>query len=155
MLVVGGGRSGLAGGDRRRPRRGDRVVLVEAERELGGRWRVGDAEPLGARAIVAGAELLTGVDGRRAGTTGWSRRIGDEARFEIRAGAVVAATGSYDRVPLVPGADRPGVHGGPDGDRLLIERLGVVPGDARAARRRAARSSRPPVERLDSRRRDA
>ena len=48
--------------------------------------------------------------------------------LEIRAGAIVAATGSYDRVPLVPGADRPGVMAA----RTvigLVDRFGIRPGD--------------------------
>ena len=55
--------------------------------------------------------------------------IGDDAHLEIRAGAVVAATGSYERVPLVPGADRPGVMAARTVDRAWCERFGVLPGE--------------------------
>ena len=54
--------------------------------------------------------------------------IAADAHLEIRAGAIVAATGSYDRVPLVPGADRPGVMAA----RTvigLVDRFGIRPGD--------------------------
>jgi thioredoxin reductase len=54
--------------------------------------------------------------------------IGGDAHIEIRAGAVVAATGSYERVPLVPGADRPGVLAARTVTDL-IERHGVLPGE--------------------------
>ena len=125
--------------------RGDRVVLVEAERDLG--WLalarpVSRRNSLGARradARASGVELLTGVP-----PIGWydGRRHRDRRRTPTsrsRRGRVVAATGSYDRVPLVPGADRPGVMAA----RTVIgavERYGVVPGRARPARRRRARS---------------
>lgn len=126
VLVVGGGRSGLAAAADA-AERGDRVVLVEAERELGGRWRVGSVEALVGRAIAAGVELLTGVT-----ATGWYEgvitAIGNDAHLEIHARRVVAATGSYDRVPLVPGADRPGVLAARTAI-ALVERFGVVPGE--------------------------
>ena len=54
--------------------------------------------------------------------------IDDETLWSIRAGSVIAATGSYERVPSVRGADRPGVIGA----RLalaLIEEHRVLPGE--------------------------
>ena len=130
VLVVGGGRAGLNAAVDATDRR-QRVVLVEAERELGGRWRTeADAGSVGdliARATSAGVRVLTGTT-----AVGWYdgmvAAIGEDAHLEIRAGSVVAATGSYERVPLVPGADRPGVMAA----RTVIavtERFGVVPGD--------------------------
>ena len=59
--------------------------------------------------------------------TGRSHAISDAAHLEIRAGAVVAATGSYERVPLVPGADRPGVMGARTA-AALVSAFGVLPG---------------------------
>lgn len=130
VLVVGGGRSGLAAAVDA-AERGDRVVLVEAERELGGRWRVGSAEALVGRATAAGVELLTGVT-----ATGWYEgvvtAIGDDVHLEIHAARVVAATGSYDRVPLVQGADRPGVLAART-VIALVERFGIVPGERRCS----------------------
>jgi thioredoxin reductase len=141
VLVVGGGRAGLlaaigAAGA------GGRVVLIEAEPALGGGWRVegafdsgweagteraaGTVAELAARAAGAGVEIRCGV-----AAVGWYDgmvgAIGDDALFEIRAGAVVAATGSYERVPLVPGADRPGVIAART-VTALIERFGILPG---------------------------
>jgi NAD(P)H-nitrite reductase large subunit len=79
-----------------------------------------------ARADTTGVRVLTGV-----AAVGWYdgmlAALGNGVTYEIRAGSVVAATGSYDRVPLVPGADLPGVMAA----RLvvdLVERYGVVPG---------------------------
>ena len=133
VLVVGGGRAGLLAAlgavDA-----GARVVLLEAEREVGGGWRVetgtdrgpGTAAELAAGASAAGVEILAGV-----AAIGWYdgmvAAIGDDRHLEIRAGAVVAATGSYDRVPLVPGADRPGVIAART-VTALIERYGILPG---------------------------
>jgi hypothetical protein len=70
--------------------------------------------------VLAGVAAVGWYDGMIAA-------LGDEAAYEITARSVVEATGSYDRVPLVPGADRPGVMAA----RLvaeLIESHGVVPG---------------------------
>ena len=92
MLVVGGGRAGVAAAVAA-AEAGSRVVLVEAERPV---------------AELAGVEVLAGVV-----AVGWYdgmvAALGDGVAYEITARNVVAATGSYDRVPLVPGADRPGV----------------------------------------------
>ena len=54
--------------------------------------------------------------------------IGEDVHLEIRARTVVAATGSYERVPLVPGADRPGVVAARTAI-ALTGRFGVVPGE--------------------------
>ena len=115
--------------------RAGRVVLIEAEPTLAGGWRVdvasnhdaGAIEALAAEAAQAGVMIMPGVV-----ATGWYdgtvTAISDAAHLEIRADAAVAATGSYERVPLVPGADRPGVMGartvaalvsGHDGARLI------------------------------------
>jgi bacterioferritin-associated ferredoxin len=78
------------------------------------------------RADAAGVRVLAGV-----AAVGWYNgmlaAIGDGVTYEISAPTVVAATGSYDRVPLVPGADLPGVMAA----RLvvdLVDRHGVAPG---------------------------
>ena len=62
--------------------------------------------------------------------------IDDEAIWELRPRAVVAATGTYELVPAVPGSDRPGVMERPTGrspDRGVIgvaaRRAGVLVGD--------------------------
>ena len=88
---------------------------------------IGTLDELTAAAEAAGVEVLTGV-----AAVGWYdglvSAIAADAHLEVRAGAIVAATGSYDRVPLVPGADRPGVMAA----RTvvgLVERLGILPGE--------------------------
>jgi sarcosine oxidase, subunit alpha len=113
VLVVGGGRSGVgaaedaAGG-------GARVALLEAV-------------PGRARPRHPGIRFLDG-----AAAVGWYdgvvTAIDDSHLWSIRAGSVVAATGTYERIPTVRGADRPGVIGA---RRVvdLIARHGVLPGE--------------------------
>jgi sarcosine oxidase, subunit alpha len=115
VLVVGGGRAGLLAA-LGAAEAGTRVVLIEAEPELASPWRVdadakgdvGTVASLAAEAAAAGVVIMPGVV-----ATGWYdgtvAGMSDGAHLEIRPRAVVAATGSYDRVPFVPGADRPGV----------------------------------------------
>ena len=115
VLVVGGGRSGVAAAEAAAGR-GDRVALVEA---VAGRGRAAAAHP--------NIRLLDG-----AAAVGWYdgviTAIDDETLWSIRAGSVIAATGSYERVPSVRGADRPGVIGARMA-RDLIEVHRVLPGD--------------------------
>jgi NAD(P)H-nitrite reductase large subunit len=54
--------------------------------------------------------------------------IDDETLWSIRATSVVAATGSYERLPTVRGADRPGVMGARLVHRLVTEHR-VRPGE--------------------------
>jgi NADPH-dependent 2,4-dienoyl-CoA reductase/sulfur reductase-like enzyme len=125
VLVVGGGRAGLqaaigAAGA------GARVMLVEAERAIG----MGRGAALGELEAEA---RRAGVDVRTSTTAiGWYdgvvTALSAGGHLDISARSVVAATGSYDRVPLVPGADRPGVIAA----RMaiaLVERHGVLPGE--------------------------
>jgi sarcosine oxidase subunit alpha len=113
VLVVGGGRSGLAAADAAAAG-GASVVLVEA---VAGRARpVGVAVRLldGATAVGWYDGVVTAMD---AGTL-WS----------IHATSIVAATGSYERIPSVHGADRPGVMGARLADRLVTHHR-VLPGE--------------------------
>lgn len=131
VLVVGGGRAGLTAA-LGAAEGGARAVLVEAEPVIDAGWRAdadrhrGTIRALADEAAAAGVEIRTGTT-----AIGWYdgmvAAIGADAHHEIRARSVVAATGSYERVPLVPGADRPGVMSA----RTvigLIERYGVLPG---------------------------
>ena len=113
VLVVGGGRSGVAAADAVAGD-GRRVALVESI--------VGRARP-----AHPGVRVLDGAT-----AVGWYdgvvNAIDDDAHWSIRASSVIAATGSYERVPLVRGADRPGVMGA----RLVLETIrghGVLPGE--------------------------
>jgi sarcosine oxidase subunit alpha len=126
VAVVGGGPAGLLAATAAADE-GVRVVLIEAERAIGTGWRSERTADLEAAARAAGVELLPGVT-----AAGWYdgvvAAIGSDVHLEIAARAVVAATGSYDRVPLVPGADRPGVLAARTAIDL-VERHGVLPGD--------------------------
>jgi sarcosine oxidase subunit alpha len=92
VLVVGAGRAGRDAAGLA-AEAGSRVVLVDDRRAV--------------RALP-GVRVLAGVT-----AVGWYdgvvAALGDDGAYEITAGRVVVATGSYDRVPLVPGADLPGV----------------------------------------------
>ena len=123
--------SAAGGRARPRPRRrqggGDRVAIVEA---VAGRATAHpDVRVLdGAAAIGWYDGVVTAID--------------DETLWSIRAGSVIAATGSYERVPSVRGADRPGVMGA----RLALALIGehrVLPGSDRSssARRQISRGS--------------
>jgi hypothetical protein len=114
---------------------GARVVLLEAEAAIGGGWRTEHGRYHGGASLgqlaedarASGIEIVTGVQ-----VVGWYdgglTAIDVDAHLEIEARRVIAATGSYERVPLVPGADRPGVMAA----RMVIglcERYGILPGD--------------------------
>ena len=111
-LVVGGGRSGVEAAERAAAD-GRRVVLVEAV--------PGRAHPR--------HPGITFLDGTTA--VGWYdgvvTAIDDSTLWSIRAEHVIAATGTYERLPSVRGIDRPGVIGA---RRVvdLIERHRVLPG---------------------------
>ena len=132
---------------RPRPARGSSSSRRSRRRRAaaGGRSRTGAARgrsrSLVTAAAAAGVELLTGVT-----AIGWYdgmvAAIGEDAHFEVRAGAVVAATGSYDRVPLVPGADRPGVMAARTVIGLIDRRRGPAGRTGAAGRRRPGAGDR-------------
>jgi sarcosine oxidase subunit alpha len=118
VLVIGGGRSGLLSAIAA-VEAGARVVVVEAETSA-------PADDLLPHVRALGVDVRLGTT-----ATGWYggmvTAIDDATIRELRPRAVVAATGSYELVPSVPGSDRPGVIGA----RLvheLITRHGVLPG---------------------------
>ncbi len=129
VLVVGGGRAGLLAA-LGAAEAGGRVVLLDAGVARVGERRGGDEAEAGELAQPAGAVGVRVLSGTVA--VGWYggtvAAISDDAHLEIRAGSVVAASGSYDRVPLVPGNDRPGVMAART-IRWLIERHGILPGE--------------------------
>jgi sarcosine oxidase subunit alpha len=96
VLVIGAGRSGIAAVDQAAAD-GSSVVLLEA---VPGRARPtrSDVRVLdGATAVGWYEGVVTAVD--------------TDTLWSIRGKSVIAATGSYERVPSVRSADRPGVMG--------------------------------------------
>ena len=112
VLVVGGGRSGVAAAEHAASA-GSRVALVEA---VAGRAAVS----------MPGVQVLDGAT-----VVGWYdgvvTAIDEAALWSIRAAHVIAATGSYERVPSVRGADRPGSMGARLVHRLVTHHR-VLPG---------------------------
>jgi sarcosine oxidase subunit alpha len=113
VLVVGAGRSGVAAAEGAAGT-GSTVALLEA---VQGRAR--PRHP--AIRFLDGATAVGWYDGV-------VTAIDDSTLWSIRAASVIAATGSYERVPSVRGADRPGVIGA----RRVVEVVtthGVLPGE--------------------------
>jgi sarcosine oxidase subunit alpha len=123
VLVVGGGSSGLSAAIGA-AEVGARVVVLEAEAAPEGSASDGD---LLALARVRGVDVRFGTV-----ATGWYggmvTAVDEEAIWEIRPRAVVAAMGTYELVPTVAGSDRPGVIGARLAARLLGEHR-VLPGE--------------------------
>jgi sarcosine oxidase subunit alpha len=113
VLVVGGGRSGRAAAGTAAAG-GASVVLVES---------------VAGRARPAGPDVRL-LDGATA--VGWYdgvvTAIDEGTLWTIHPTSVVAATGSYERIPSVRGADRPGVVGARLAHRLLADHR-VLPGE--------------------------
>ncbi len=103
--------------------------MLAAERAAARGSTVALAEAVPGRAGVpaAAVHLLDGAT-----VVGWYEgvvtAIDDETLWSIRAAHIVAATGSYERVPSVRGSDRPGVMGARLAHRL-VTRDRVLPGE--------------------------
>jgi thioredoxin reductase len=99
-------------------------VVLEAEGPDGG---PADRAALVTEARAAGVDVRVGTS-----AAGWYAGMvtasDDETIRELRPRAVVAATGSYELVPAVPGSDRPGVMGARLAARLIADH-GVLPGE--------------------------
>lgn len=134
VAVVGGGPAGMLAA-LGAAERGASVLLLEAADALGGgwRWRI-DPLPIEGTLpdVRARVEGTSGIEVLSA-TTALGRydeglaAVGPRTAWEIRARAVVAATGSHERVPRVPNNDRPGVMGARTVE-WLVNAFGVVPG---------------------------
>ena len=113
VLIVGGGRSGVAAAEEAAGR-GAAVTLLEP---IPGRARPRHPDIR----FLEGAAAVGWYDGV-------VTAIDDSTLWSIRAASVVAATGTYERVPTVRGADRPGVIGA---RRVvdLVTRYKVLPGE--------------------------
>lgn len=112
LLVVGGGRSGVIAADQA-AEGGASVALIESV-VARARPRHRDVRLLdGATAVGWYDGVVTAVD--------------DATLWSIRSSSVVAATGTYERLPLVRGVDRPGVMGARR-VTALITRHRVSPG---------------------------
>ncbi|MEX2183425.1 MAG: 2Fe-2S iron-sulfur cluster-binding protein [Chloroflexota bacterium] len=123
VLVVGGGRAGLRAAIEA-AERGARVTIVDAAPMV---RPDGEIPALRDAAVAAGVELLDGTT-----AVGWYNgvvtAVSGDTLWTFRPRAVVAATGSYEVVPPVRGADRPGVMGART-VVALVERYGIIPGE--------------------------
>jgi len=145
LVIVGGGPAGMAAAIAAREAGVGEVTVIDERAKLGGQiykqmgsgWRVLQPEKLGkdyqrGRALItaaggSGAELLTnnvvwGI---------WDDRValyeeGGQAGV-IKAGAIILATGAYDRPVVFPGWTLPGVMTA-GGAQSLIKTQKVIPG---------------------------
>ncbi len=113
VLVIGGGRSGVAAAEEAAGR-GSSVALLESVPQRAHPRHPGIRFLDGATAVGWYDGIVTAID--------------DSVSWSIRAGSVIAATGTYERVPAVRGADRPGVIGARRAIDLVAKH-GVVPGE--------------------------
>ena len=137
VLVVGGGPAGLAAA-LTASRGGARVILAEADRELGGSLlrRPGQIEPgwieAAATELAALPETLvltgTTVFGRYDGNYLLAAERGARPRlWHIRARRLVLAAGALERPLVFPGNDRPGVMLA-SAVESYVNRFAVAPG---------------------------
>ena len=113
VLVIGGGHSGVAAAEEAAGR-GSSVALLESVAQRAHPRRPGIRFLDGATAVGWYDGVVTAIDD----ATSWS----------IRAASVIAATGTYERVPAVRGADRPGVIGARRATDLVTKHS-VLPGE--------------------------
>ncbi|MBV8776378.1 MAG: FAD-dependent oxidoreductase, partial [Alphaproteobacteria bacterium] len=137
VLVIGAGPAGLAAA-LAAGRSGARVILAEADRELGGTLlrRPAQLDPTwldrAAAELTAQPEVRvlngTTVFGRSDGNYFLAAEGGEHRRlWHIRARRAVLATGALERPPVFPGNDRPGIMLA-GAVETYINRYGVAPG---------------------------
>ena len=147
VAVVGGGPAGLAAAEAAASA-GASVVLLEADEAVGGPWRWREGPLPDGRSLDELTDALVGA-GIRILTSATVAEIDDAGLhaitptrvLDIEVHGVVVATGSHERLPTVPGNDRPGVMGA-RAVEWLIRRHGIVPG-----RRAVVVGSGPDVDR--------
>jgi sarcosine oxidase subunit alpha len=134
VAVVGGGPAGLAAA-LAAARAGARVMLVERGAELGGSLldAAAPAERARARGLALAVAGEPGIAAQTGATAiGWYAEgvlgvVCDGGLIELRAGAVVLASGAHERPLAFPENDRPGVLLG-GGVRRLLHRHELRPG---------------------------
>lgn len=153
VLVVGSGPAGLMAA-KAAAEHGQRVILAELDARFGGSANWSD-ETIGGRPAAEWAADIAGELGAHGNvrllnrTTVWGyydgntiaalERVTDHKsvagigeprhrHWSIRAGAVVLATGAFERPLVFPGNDRPGVMLTSAAERYVNE-FGVLPGD--------------------------
>ncbi|MCC6223480.1 MAG: (2Fe-2S)-binding protein [Thermoleophilia bacterium] len=124
VVVVGGGAEGL-GAAAGQARAGHRVLLVERDRELGGRLLAepggrGRALALEARAREAGAELLTAATAIGWYDEGLLGVVTRDGLLAVEPSGVVLATGSHELSLPFEDGDRPGILLAGGAQRLLV-----------------------------------
>ena len=124
LLVIGGGETGLRAGIEA-ARTGRSVLVVEREREVGGRLldepggRV-IAHALAITAQEAGVEILSSAVGLGSFLDGIDGIAHAGGLVAVTAGEVRLATGSLDREVSLPDGDRPGVLQATAVRRLIV-----------------------------------
>jgi methylglutamate dehydrogenase subunit C len=146
VLVIGSGVAGLSAA-RAAAEAGQRVMLVEQDREFGGGslidaalqgWRAEMLAALGAQPDVAMLPRTTAIGAYDQGFVAALERVGDhlaeplpfaprQRLHIIRAERVILATGTVERLIALPNNDRPGVMLA-TAARAYVTRMGVAPG---------------------------
>lgn len=146
VLVIGSGVAGLSAA-RAAAEAGERVMLVEQDRELGGGtlvdaalqdWRSEMLDALVAMPNIVAKSRTTAIGAYDQGVVAALERVSDHVAepapfaprqrlYIIRAGRVILATGTVERLIALPNNDRPGVMLA-TAARTYVTRMGVAPG---------------------------
>ena len=136
VAIVGGGPAGLLAA-RAAATAGAHVLVLEGDAAVGGPWRWRDGPLPGTvgpldhlvHALAGDPNVTVMVDTSVVSIDeGGIHALAPTALLDVAAGAVIVAGGSYERLPSVPGNDRPGVLGARTVE-WLIRGHGIVPGE--------------------------
>ncbi|MEM7566066.1 MAG: 2Fe-2S iron-sulfur cluster-binding protein [Pseudomonadota bacterium] len=122
VLVLGGGAGGLSAA-RSAAEAGAKVLLLDERKRLGGQYykqpaelgrapldtQQGEGRRLIEAALATGVEVIDGAEIWGAFDGLEIMAATDDAAYAIRAGAVIVATGVYERPAMIPGWTLPGV----------------------------------------------